>query len=145
MLSIIFQIIVGVLGGFAGGFQTTLNSVLSGKIGDMGSVFITYCSGGIAIFLITLFSGKLDVQAWRTLPWYLFLAGPCGLAIVGSLGYTAARLGTTAALSIFIVASLSFGLAADHFGWLGAEVRPMDISRFIGLTALIVGTWLVIR
>ena len=145
MISILFQILVGIFGGLAGSLQTTINGILSNKVGDLASVCITYGTGGIIIFLITVLSGNLNIKEWQTLPWYLFLPGILGLVIVGALGYTSGRLGTTAAMSIFIVASLTFGTIIDHFGLLGTAQRPMDISRLIGLTALIIGTWLVTR
>ena len=33
----------------------------------------------------------------------------------------------------------------DHFGWFGLEARTLDLSRTLGIGALILGTWLVIR
>jgi transporter family-2 protein len=33
----------------------------------------------------------------------------------------------------------------DHFGWLGAAVRPLDPTRILGLVVLFIGVWLTVK
>jgi bacterial/archaeal transporter family-2 protein len=33
----------------------------------------------------------------------------------------------------------------DHFGWLGAAVRPLDGPRALGLAVVMLGVWLTVR
>ena len=68
-----------------------------------------------------------------------------GIVIIGSLAYTVPRMGSAGATTIFVLSWLLFSAVTDHFGWLGVEVRPINLSRLLGLAALILGTWLVIR
>ena len=145
MISTLVQIIIGIVGGAAGAMQTTFNGLLTEKIGSINSVLITYCGGALVIMLLGLLSGNVAVSSWRGLSWYLFLAGPLGLVIIGSLGYTAGKLGPTSATALFIVSSLMCSLLIDQLGLFGMAVRPITLTRTIGMVALLTGTWLVIR
>jgi transporter family-2 protein len=53
---------------------------------------------------------------------------------------TVAGLGGIAVASQILIAAL-----VDHFGLLGAAVRPLDLSRFLGIGILILGVWLIVR
>ena len=141
----IVQLLIGIAGGIAAGLQAPFTGVLGQRVGDMGSVFITYGGGAIVIALITLLSGGGGLSEWRSLPWYVYLAGPMGLIIIGSLSYTVPRLGTGSATTLFVLSWLIFSAVTDHFGWFGVAQRPFDLSRIIGTGALLLGTWLVIR
>ena len=145
MIQFIIQVLVAIIGGIASGIQAPLAGVMGQRVGDMTSVFFTYVGGGIVIALITLLSGGGQISAWRSLPWYVFLAGPLGLMVIGSFSYTVPRLGAASATTIFILASLACSAIIDHFGWFDVPIRTMDLPRLGGMLALIIGTWLVIR
>ena len=145
MVCFLVQLLVGIAGGIASGLQAPFTGLMGQKMGEMASVFVTYVGGAIVIAIITVFAGGQGLSGWRTLPWYVFLAGPMGLVIVGSLSYTVPRLGATTATTLFVLSWLAFSAFADHFGWFGLAARPLDISRLLGVLALIAGTWLVIR
>jgi transporter family-2 protein len=68
-----------------------------------------------------------------------------GLVIVGALGYSAPRLGLAAAFAVFLAAQFLMGALVDHFGWMGAEVRPLNLARLAGMGLLLGGTWLITR
>ena len=141
----IVQLLIGIAGGIAAGLQAPFTGVLGQKVGDLGSVFITYGGGAVLIAIITLIAGGGGLSEWRSVPWYVFLAGPMGLIIIGSLSYTVPRLGTSTATTLFVLSWLIFSAIVDHFGWFGLETRSLDLSRTLGIGALILGTWLVIR
>jgi transporter family-2 protein len=33
----------------------------------------------------------------------------------------------------------------DHYGWLGASIRPLDLTRGIGLAVVLFGVWLTVK
>lgn len=145
MVSILIQILVGIAGGIAAGLQAPFSGLLGQRVGDMGSVLITYGGGGVLIIVLAVVTGQVDVSVWRTIPWYAFLTGPLGLVIIGAISYTVPRMGTVSATALAIVSWLTFSAIVDHFGWFETVVRPIDITRIIGILALVAGTWLVIR
>ena len=145
MLGLFLGIITGLIGGAAAALQAPFAGLMGQRVGDLGSVFFTYFGGGLVIALITLLTGGGNITAWRTIPWYAFLAGPLGLVIIGSLSYTVPRLGAATASTLFIAAWLILSVGLDHFGWLGVAQRSLDVPRLIGVTTLLVSTWLVVR
>jgi transporter family-2 protein len=86
-----------------------------------------------------------NLGSWETIPWYALSAGIMGLVVVGTLGFTAPRIGLVPVLTLFVAAQFVVGAGLDHFGLLGAEVRPMDLSRASGLGVILLGVWLVLR
>lgn len=145
MVSIFLGIIAGLIGGVAAGLQAPFAGLMGQRVGDLGSVFFTYFGGGLLIAVITLLIGGGNLAAWRTIPWYAFLAGPLGLVIIGSLSYTVPRLGAATASTLFVAAWLILSLILDQFGWLGVAQRNLDGLRLLGVMALLAGTWLVVR
>ena len=81
----------------------------------------------------------------RAVPWYALTTGVLGLVIVGTIGYTVPRLGLATAFTIIVAAQFAVAALIDHFGLLGAAVRPMELSRLTGIGVLILGVWLITR
>jgi transporter family-2 protein len=140
-----FLIVLAVIGGFAGTLQAHLMGQMDQGIGTVESMFITYGGGGLVIGLVMLFLRGGNLEAWNTVPWYALLAGILGLVVIGILGYTAPRIGLVPVLTLFVASQFIVGAGLDHFGLLGAEVRPLDFSRVSGVGVILFGVWLVIR
>jgi transporter family-2 protein len=138
-------IIIAAIGGIAVAFQAQLMALMDKQIGTLESVFITYGGGGLLIGLIMLLSRGGNLAAWQTVPGYALSAGALGLVIVGTIGYGTARLGLVAAMTIIIAAQFVSGAVIDHFGLMGANLKPFDLYRLCGIGLMLLGTWLVVR
>jgi len=138
-------IFVAILGGAAAIIQAQLNGIMDKGMGTIESVFVTYFVGGIVITLIMIFMRGGNLVAFRSLPWYVVFAGICGLVIIGSISFTVPRLGLVAAITLIIASQFVFGAIIDHFGLLGAEIRPLTLQKTAGIGILMLGVWLIIR
>ena len=138
-------ITVAALGGIAVTLQGQFMGLMDQRLGTKASVFITYASGGLVVALAVLFSGGWNLKGWQSVPWYAFSTGLLGLFIVGTISYTVPRLGLTAAFTILVASQFIIAALLDHFGLLGAVVRPLDLSRLLGIAILILGVWLIVR
>jgi len=49
------------------------------------------------------------------------------------------------ALTIIIASQLITGAVLDHFGVMGADLRPMNFHRILGIGLLLLGTWVIIK
>ena len=136
---------IAVVTGVAVTLQSNFMGVMTHLMGARESVFITYGSGGLLISLLLLASGGGNLAAWRTVPTYTFTAGILGLIIVGALGYATARYGLVVTFAVVLVAQYGSAALIDHFGWLGATVRPVDGVRLLGIALLLIGAWLTMR
>ena len=138
-------IIIAAAGGLAVAVQAQLMGLMDRGIGSVGSVFITYCGGGLLIVAVMLLLRGGNLAALRSVPWYAFTSGVFGLIIVGAIGFSVPRLGLVTAMTILIAAQLATGALLDHFGLLGAAPRPLDLTRLLGLAAVVGGIFLTMR
>ena len=145
MSSSALSIIIAAVGGMAVALQAQLMGLMDRNIGTIESVFITYCGGGVLIAVLMLMMRGGNLGAWRSVPWYALTSGVFGLIIVGSIGYSAPRLGLVVSFTIILALQFLVGAILDHFGLLGAQVRPLDLSRLLGIGVLMAGVWLMIR
>jgi transporter family-2 protein len=49
------------------------------------------------------------------------------------------------AFTVLISAQFCAAALLDHFGWLGAPLRPLDISRLVGILTVMFGIWLTLK
>ncbi|MGH8928517.1 MAG: DMT family transporter [Acidimicrobiia bacterium] len=140
-------LIVGaaVLCGVAVALQAQFIGTMQRQIGTLESTFITYFSGGILIALIAAAARGGNLGAAIRLPWYTFSAGVLGLVIIGALSLSVGDMGLVPALLVITVSQFVVGAVIHHFGWLGAEVDPIDLGKTAGFALLGVGTFLVLR
>jgi bacterial/archaeal transporter family-2 protein len=145
MSSNLLLLFVAVIGGVAVTMQAQFMGLMDRNLGTVESVFITYGSGALVVGVVMLLLRGGNLRAWNTLPWYAFLAGVVGLLIVGAIGYSVPRLGLVPALTLIVAAQFIAAAVLDHYGLLGAAVRPLDAARGLGILVLLLGVWLIIR
>jgi transporter family-2 protein len=145
MSSYSLLIIIAAIGGIAVALQGQFMGLMDKGIGTRESVFITYASGGILAGIILLAFGGGNLRSWREVPWYAMSAGVLGLVIVAAIGYTVPRLGLARAFTIIVASQFLTVALLDHFGLLGAVMRPLELSRLLGFGVLILGVWLIMR
>ena len=144
-MSVTGLIVLAVIGGVAVTIQGQFMGLLDKNIGTLESVFITYASGGILAAVAMIASRGGNLKAVQTVPWYALSAGLMGLVIVGTIGYTVPRLGLSKAFTVIVASQFLVASILDHYGLLGAAVRPMDLSRLAGMILLVAGVWLIVK
>ncbi len=145
MTTLVFLVIIAIVGGIAVTLQAQFMGLMDNGIGTVESMFITYGSGAVLISLAILFLRGANLGAWRNVPAYALTAGVLGLIIIGAIGYTVPRLGLVPALTIIVAAQFIAAGILNHFGVLGATLRPLDPTRLLGMAVILVGIWLIIR
>ncbi|MBI5957562.1 MAG: DMT family transporter [Chloroflexi bacterium] len=145
MPAIVLVIVLGLLGGIAVGLQGPLSSVITEKIGVMESIFIVHLGGALIIGVPLLLRGGGNLGQWRSVPWYAMFSGAFGLVIIVALSYAIPRVGVAATVTLIVAGQLTLAAILDHFGWLGADERHLDLPRLIGIVVLFIGVWLIVR
>lgn len=138
-------VLIGLMGGAAAGFQAPLAAILGRHVGVGGSIFIVHLVGTVAAAALLMVPGFSQMSGWRGIPWYAFLPGILGILLVGTVTFCVPRLGAASTITLMIVGNLTVGALLDHYGVLVDEVRVLDGSRMLGVAAVLVGTWLVVR
>ena len=144
-MSTVFLIGIAIMGGIAIALQGQFMGLLDRTLGTIASVFITYVSGGliIALLLISFRGGQL--KNWQEVPWYALSTGILGLIIVGSIGYVVPRLGVAKGFTLTVASQFLIASLIDHFGLFGAVIRPLVLTRSLGLCLMLLGVWLVVK
>ncbi len=145
MQTVLIIIFIGLLGGMAVGVQAPLSSMITQRLGVMESVFIVHIGGALAALVPLIYFGGGKLGNWRSVPWYALAAGVFGLVVIFSMSYMIPRIGVATAIIILLAGQLVIGTLLDHFGLLGASVRPIDGTRVIGLSVVLLGVWLSVK
>jgi len=145
MQSIIVIILIGLAGGIAVGIQAPLSSMISQRLGVLESIFIVHLGGALVVLIPLLIYGGGKLGNWRTLPWYALGAGAFGLVVIFSMSFVIPRIEVAPALIILLSGQLLVGSILDHFGFLGAVQRPIDLMRVVGLAVVFLGVWLSVK
>jgi transporter family-2 protein len=146
MEPIVIIILIGLAGGAAVGVQSPLASMISQRLGILESVFIVHLGGAIiALVSLLLFMGGGKLSQWRSVPWYALCAGVFGLIVIAAISYMIPRVGVAASITAIVAGQLLVGLFLDHFGLLGASVRPIDATRILGIAVVLTGVWLTVK
>jgi transporter family-2 protein len=141
----LLTILIGVIGGLAVAMQAPMIGTATTTLGSFSASLVLHLSGTLASVVALALARGENIARWQTLPWYIYLAGVLGVVVVTTIGYTSQRLGAVGAITLTIVGQLIFGIIIDHFGWLGATVRPIDLGRVVGVLLLIGGAYLIVR
>lgn len=144
METVILIILVGLAGGIAVGLQSPMASMLTQRLGIFESVFIVHI-GGALIALIPLLIYGSKFSQWRSVPWYTLGAGVFGLVVIAAISYMIPRVGVAASITTIVAGQLLVGTILDQYGLLGAAVKPLDVTRVLGLGIVLVGVWLTVK
>ena len=144
METIFVIILIGLAGGIAVGIQSPMASMITQRLGLFESVFIVHIGGAIiALIPMLIYGSKLG--QWRSAPWYTLGAGIFGLVVIAAISYMIPRVGVAASIITVVAGQLLVGSILDQYGWLGASLRPLDLTRSIGLAVVLFGVWLTVK
>ena len=145
MPPVLLYIVVGIISGAVIGFQGPLASIITHRLGLLESVFIIHLGGTlVALIPLLVFRDGGKLGEWRTLPWYVFLAGVCGLVVFAGISFLIPKIGVTPAMMLIIVGQVIIGSFLDHHGMLGAEVRLFSFTKLAGIGVMLLGAWLTL-
>lgn len=137
-------ITIGLIGGVAVAVQASLAGIITEQLGVVENAFVVFGGGFLTALILILINQGGKLRSLGSLPWYVYLAGPLGVIIITSIGFAIPRIGLAGTLTLIVVSQLLIGVIFDHFGWL-TVLRPIDISRLVGVALLFLGTWIVLK
>lgn len=136
-------VLIAVVIGAAATVQSVTNGVLSDRIGLTTTVLIN----GIVVFAGALLWWGLAARGGAPSPppspWYLYLGGIYGLAVVAGSAFCFPRLGAGPTTAVVVASMLLVSLVFDHLG-LPDQRLPITPGRAAGALFLLVGSLLVL-
>lgn len=138
-------VLFGLLGGVVAAIQSQMMGELEQRVGMVAGTALNFVVGAVLMVAFLLVVQGPTLGEWKVLPPYLYLAGICGVVIISSIAFTVARVGVLAGSMLLVTAQLTGGTIIDHFGWMGAPVREITLTKLLGIMFLILGARLVLR
>ena len=126
----------------AGALQGVMVS-LNAQLGNYYSMFaICFFVHGI-LLLAFLLAKKTDLR-FRGAPWYVYLVGVLGIAIVASSSWCTLRVGASVMLAISTAGQIISSQLIDQFGLFGMPVQKFRAKQLPGYVLLAAGVALVV-
>lgn len=141
----LLTILIGILGGISVGLQTPIANTIGQRLGGASGSLIIHVSGAIFSGILLVSRGGEMLKDWRTLPWWMYGVGIFGVVLFLTINYTIPRIGAAPAIALVIAGQLATGIIIDQFGLFGVAVKPIDLSRLLGVGLLLVGGYLISR
>lgn len=139
--------LLGLLAGAASPAQASVNARAEE---DIGSVYITAATNFVTawtliamLILISERSLHIPVSEIASQPFWIWLGGPCGMAIMILNIVCLPKLGSARNVMLICFGQIMTGLIIDNFALFGAMQVPMTVRRGVGALLVIAGVALV--
>ncbi len=135
-----FALTVGLLAGVLMAAQGSLNTVLGKAVGRSVATLVVQVTGALAAGALVL-SGveKADWPGLGRVPWYVYLGGVIGVAIVFAVVVSMGRLGVATATTAILFGQITAAAIIDHFGLFGIPRVPFSLFKVLGLALFTAG------
>lgn len=140
----IIFLLMAALSGSLMAIQGTLNSFLGKIIGLLEGTFAVHLIGAITAGVLVLTLGNGDFTKAGEVPWFAWLGGPIGVAIIFGVAFSIPRLGVGVATTAIIGAQLLSAYCIDHFGLFGMEKIPFNLIKLGGIVLIVAGSKLLL-
>ena len=139
-------LLVAALAGALMAVQGTFNSVLSKIVGLLEGALVVQAVG-LAVVLgafLAVSRGPGGLFSLGETPWYTYLGGALGVAIIIAVAFSIPRAGVARATTAIIVGQVLTALLIDHYGLFGLREVPFNWGKGAGLLFLAAGGYFLL-
>lgn len=122
--------------------QAAINSQLGHSLNQqpMMAALVSFIVGTVFLFIVVAARGQLGALALMPeQPWWKWVGGLMGSFMVCASIILAPKLGVANMLLFIIIGQLLAGMLIDHFGLIHMPVKPVDVSKLIGIGLMVLG------
>ena len=145
MLQIAIPLIAVVLVGVGIAIETPTNALLGKSWGSaLWASLLSFLVGALVLGVAAAATRPRLPQGWITAaPWYAWVGGVYGAAVVLASAWATPKLGAGTTLVVIVASQVALGVALDHFGILGLTPHPAGWLRLCGVAVVVGGALLV--
>lgn len=134
-------------GGILLAVQAPVNARLRTVVGSpLAAGLVSFALGAALLLILTLAVGQVGaISKVGEAPWWAFLGGFCGTALVVGTLVAVPRIGVLATFVAVIVGEVATATAIDRFGWFGTARIPITWDRLLAIALLVIGLALIAR
>lgn len=145
---VLVSFVLAFLAGVAIAVQAAVNSQLAGAMtgNTIAAAFYSFFTGMLLLGVIAFFRGGLSesLSVLPSQPAWRLVGGVLGAAAIFCTVWLAPRIGLANLLVLVIAGQLLSSVAIDHFGWLGAMIRPASATKMAGAVVVVLGVGLTL-
>lgn len=119
--------------------QNVFSTRISEKIGMWETTVVVHIVGLVFALIMSTILGSGSYKGFTDINKLYLTAGALGVMIIFSVTMGVSTLGASFAISLMVIAQLSFATAIDTFGLFGSDKIPFDFTKLIGLTIMVIG------
>lgn len=141
---VLLALTAGGLVALQSGINNTLRAILRAPIGAALISFTVGVSVLLAMVVITG-EGVPAIGDLRSVPWWGYLGGACGVVTVAGTILLIPRLGAATTVALNITGQMLISLLLDAESLLGVTYRPISVERVIGAVVVVLGAAMISR
>lgn len=115
------------------------NSIIATSIAFASSLLFTL----LAVIIFTKTYPSINYV--RSVPTYLWFSGGLSALGISMFYYLIPKMGIGNMMSFALTGQIIVAMIIGHFAWFDVPVKPINMSKLIGLAALISGIFLINR
>lgn len=146
-MQVALALLAVVLTGIGIAVETPTNALLTKSAGSvLWASLISFLVGASVLGVAIAVTRPRLPEGWvGATPWYAWVGGLYGAAVVAASAWATPRLGAGTTLVVIVASQLALGVVLDHFGVLGLERHPAGALRLAGVAVVGLGAVLVAR
>jgi transporter family-2 protein len=120
-----------------------MNAALGRTVGSpAAAATVLFVVALICSLIAALLTGPHSLARFSVAPKHLFLAGVFIAFYVLTVTFIAPHFGVGNAVFFVLLGQLISAAAIDHFGFFGAQISPLGVTRAGGIALMAAGVWL---
>ncbi len=138
------SILAGALIATQAGINSQLGVILKNSM--LATVVAFFVSTSISLLGLIVLSKSLPTnEVIKSVPLHLWCGGIISAIGVALFYFLIPRMGVGAMMSLALTGQLVTAVLISHFGWFGLPVTTLNLSKYLGLVAMVVGIFLINR
>jgi transporter family-2 protein len=128
--------------------QAATNAAFSKSIGNPYITALSVFSIGLASIIVFLLATRTPLPSFGKLtaaPLFSYAGGLIVATYVVMITILTPRLGVGAAIGLIVTGQILCAVLIDHFGMLNAAVKPITLTRLLGMLLMIAGVYMVMK
>ena len=146
-MQIVLALLAVFLTGVGVAIETPTNALLTKSAGSvLWASLISFLVGATVLSGVLLVLRPKLPEGWiAATPWYAWVGGLYGAAVVALSAWATPKLGAGTTLVVIIASQCALGVLLDQFGLLGLEHHPAGWLRLAGVGIVAVGAVMIAR
>lgn len=137
-------LLAGAAIGIQAGMNAQLGVLLKSPLLSAAITFIVACCCVLIVVAIT--TRQLpSLTSVQSVPLHLWFSGAISAFGVASFYFLIPRMGVGPMMSFALTGQLLIAMLVSHFGWFDLPIKPINVSKCMGVLAMIAGIVLINR